>query len=804
MQRFRFVAFLCVLLAALAGPGPAAAQSQDPAQATVGGAANAPATSATPAEGAEALLRLLQDPGARQALIDYLGREAGAPAPDAASGGATPSATAQTSDAQPSDAPPSDAPPAEGDQAGDKDAAEAPHIAVRIATFTENLIDEGIGFLQKIRRPFANLPAGLSSSLGADWKVVQGIALQLLLLGLVVFATLLFLRKLADRVFARLVVGAEKATIVKRVSLLFARALSEAVVVAIALGVGYVTAVLTGAETRRVELVESLFLNAFFFVQIAKVSTRFALSPKFSALRLVPLDDAQALYWRRWLFAIFNVLVYGTMVVVPLVSTNLSFLLANSLRMMIVLTSVFMAIVAILLNRKATRDRILEYASDRTNVVASGAIELVARSWHLLAIFYVLLLLTVWLARPFDATTFMIRASVYSVLAVMIGTLVSLALTRTITGGVRLPSNVHARLPLLERRLNAFIPRMLAILRFGVFVGVVLAILQAWGAIDVLNWSASSDGQDWIGRALSAGIVLLISFLIWLSVMSWIDLRLNPRGRLPTSREKTLFGLFRNAFSIILVVMASLLALSEIGVNIGPLIAGAGVFGLAISFGSQKLVQDIITGAFIQLENAMNEGDVVTLGGVTGVVEKLTIRSVCLRDLDGTAHVIPFSTVDRVANFMRDYAYHVAAIGVAYDSDISEVKMAMHVAFDRLKEGDLGADILEPLEMHGVTMFGDSAITVRARIKTTPGTQWAIGRAYNEHVKTVFDERGIEIPFPQVTYHSAAAPAAADADVEEEPAKLEDGSARAGRKPQKPGRNTPASRSDMPEGEDEL
>jgi small-conductance mechanosensitive channel len=801
MQRFRFVAVLAVLLASLAGLGPASGQSQDPAPAATGDASGAAAPLA-PVESADALIRLLQDPGARQALIDYLGREAGAtgtPAPDAANGAAAPAGPAQTSEAQASETPPAD-----GDQAGDTGEAAAPHIAVRIAAFTENLIDEGVGFLQKIQRSFTTLPTGISISRDADWSAIQGIALQLLLLGVVVFATLLFLRRLADRIFGRLVVGAEKATIVKRVSLLFARAISEAVVVAIALGVGYVTAVLTGAETHRVELVESLFLNAFFFVQIAKVSTRFALSPKFSALRLVPLDDAQALYWRRWLFAIFNVLVYGTMVVVPLVSTNLSFLLANSLRMMIVLTSVFMAIVAVLRNRKATRDRILEYASDRTNVVASGAIELVARSWHLLAIFYVLLLLTVWLARPFDATTFMIRASVLSVVAVMIGTLVSLALTRTITGGVRLPANVHARLPLLERRLNAFIPRMLAILRFGVFVGVVLAILQAWGAIEVLNWSSSSDGQDWIGRAISAGIVVLISFLIWLSVMSWVDLRLNPRGRLPTSREKTLFGLFRNAFSIILVVMASLLALSEIGVNIGPLIAGAGVFGLAISFGSQKLVQDIITGAFIQLENAMNEGDVVTLGGVTGVVEKLTIRSVCLRDLDGTAHVIPFSTVDRVANFMRDYAYHVAAIGVAYDSNISDVKMAMHVAFDRLKAGDLGADILEPLEMHGVTMFGDSAITVRARIKTTPGTQWAIGRAYNEHVKTVFDERGIEIPFPQVTYHAAASPAALEDGDEKGLPASEGESERAGRKPQKPGRNTPVSRSDMPEGEDEL
>ncbi|WP_051242526.1 mechanosensitive ion channel domain-containing protein [Stappia stellulata] len=791
MQRFCFAAMLAVLLASLAGLAPALAQAQDPAQTAAGEATGAPPA---PAQSADALIRLLQDPGARQALIDYLGGEAGRATSQGGDAGAT---NAPGGAAQPdaSAGPATDAQPA---------AAPAPHIAVRIALFTEGLIDEGVGFLQKIQRSFTTLPTGLSIGRDADWGAIQGIALQLLFLALLLFTTAYVLRRLADRVFVRLLSGAEKATITKRVGLLLARAISEAVVVAIALGVGYVAAVLTGAEERRVELVESLFLNAFFFVQIAKVSTRFALSPRFSVLRLVPLDDAQALYWRRWLFWIFNVLGYGTMVVVPLVSTNISFLLANSLRMMIVLLSVAMAIVAILRNRKATRDRILGYASDRTNMVASGAVEVVARSWHLFAIFYVLLLLTVWLARPFDATTFMVRASVLSVLAVMIGTLVSLALTRAIIGGVRLPSSVHARLPLLERRLNAFIPRLLAILRFGVFVGVLLAVLQAWSAIDILNWFSSTDGQDWVGRALSAGIVFGIAFLIWLSVMSWVDLRLNPRGRLPTSREKTLFGLFRNAFSIILVVMATLLALSEIGVNIGPLIAGAGVFGLAISFGSQKLVQDIITGAFIQLENAMNEGDVVTLGGVSGVVEKLTIRSVCLRDLDGTAHVIPFSTVDRVANFMRDYAYHVASIGVAYDSDIADVKMAMHVAYDRLKEGDLGTDILEPLEMHGVTMFGDSAITVRARIKTTPGMQWAIGRAYNEHVKTVFDERGIEIPFPQVTYHAASRPAPLEGGEDDDVARIEDAGTRTGRKPQKPGRNTPVSRADMPEGENDL
>jgi len=793
MSRFPFAAIALAVAVFVSGPGSVTAQESPPATAGVlqdaaervnapagsadsapaaqdggassaptpqtGGSSSAPTTQVdgsssaptTGEPGADALIRLLNDPGVRDALTDYLrtqeaatsggrgggsGAARGTPAPageataDTAADGGDGEAAAETGEDPP-----------------------APHLAVRIAEATQALIEEGRDFLNKIKRAFTALPTALSYASGADWSDVQEAAIQLLLIAVAALGILYALRRLADHLFARLVARTRAATVLRRAGLLLARALVEALVVALAFGAGYLVAISSGPEGGRVELVESLFLNAFFFIQIAKVCTRFALSPKFSELRLVPLDDAQAHYWRRWLFAIYNLLGYGTMVVVPVVSNDISFVLANSLRMFIVLGSVGLAIVAVLRNRVATRDRILAYAEARGNAIASGMIELAARTWHLFAIFYVLLLFSVWLSRPFGATTFMLRATVLSVLAIMIGTLVSLALTRTITGGIRLPATVHARLPMLERRLNAFIPRVLSIVRLGVFFGVLIAILHAWGAVDVTGWSASRDGQEWIGRAMSAGIVILIGFLIWLAVISWIDFRLNPVSRMPTSREKTLFGLFRNAFSIILVIMVSLLALSEIGVNIGPLIAGAGVFGLAISFGSQKLVQDIITGAFIQVENAMNEGDVVTLGGVTGTVEKLTIRSVRLRDLDGTAHVIPFSTVDRVANFMRGFAYHVAQIGVAYDSDIGEVKMAMHVAFDRLKEGDLGPEILEPLEMHGVTTFGDSAITVRARIKTTPGMQWAVGRAYNEQVKRAFDERGIEIPFPQVTYH---------------------------------------------------
>lgn len=745
----RFPGWLALVLFVL---GLSVVQLPIPAGAQTAGTDSTDAASQPAASGvapsqaqAAALLQLLQDPGARNALIEYLGgKPSGAP-------GAAPASASDGQAVAPGGAAQSE-PAAEG-ASGDQEPARDATIALRIAELTQKMINEGRGYAEQILRAFTTLPTALSYSSRANWDRIQEIVIQIALIAGSLMVIVWLLRQASDMLFRRLIGDGEGITVLKRALLLLLRGVSEFVVVGIAIGAGYGVAMATGSTHGEVELFESLILNAFFFVQVAKIATRFALSPKFSSLRLVPLDDEQAYYWRFWLFIIYNLLGYGVMVAVPVISRNISFLLADSVRMMIVLAAVLIAIFAVLRNRVATRDRILDYAGRQSNVLASGLIEVMGRIWHAVAIFYVLLLLSVWLSRPFDATAFMVKATAFSVLSVMIGTLVSLMLTRAITDGVHLPENVHQRLPLLERRLNAFVPRVLSIVRFLVFVCVLLGILQAWAAVDVMSWFGSSDGQDWVGRLVSALIVAFIGFLIWLGIMSWVDLRLNPRGRLPTSREKTLFGLFRNAFTILLLVMIALLALSELGVNIGPLIAGAGVFGLAISFGSQKLVQDIITGAFIQFENAMNEGDVVTLGGVTGTVEKLTIRSVRLRDLDGAAHMIPFSTVDRVANFMRGYGYHVAAIGVAYDSDITDVKMAMHVAFDRLKESEAGRDILDPLEMHGVTTFGDSAITVRARIKTLPGSQWATGRAYNEYLKAVFDERGIEIPFPQVTYH---------------------------------------------------
>jgi moderate conductance mechanosensitive channel len=246
-------------------------------------------------------------------------------------------------------------------------------------------------------------------------------------------------------------------------------------------------------------------------------------------------------------------------------------------------------------------------------------------------------------------------------------------ISRAITGGLRLPADVRETLPLLEDRLNAFVPNILKVMRILVALGVLIAIAQAWQVMDFAGWMATEVGRDLTGRVISAALVVLIALGIWLGGLVLRRVPAQPRSRPRAHRARTHAA---GAFPQCLhhradLIIAAMLALSQLGVNIAPLLAGAGVLGLAIGFGAQKLVQDIITGAFIQVENAMNEGDVVTAGGTTGVVEKLTIRSVGLRDLNGTYHLIPFSSVDMVSNFMKGFGFHVANVGIAYREDVA-------------------------------------------------------------------------------------------------------------------------------------
>ncbi|WP_316356682.1 mechanosensitive ion channel domain-containing protein [Devosia sp.] len=625
-------------------------------------------------------------------------------------------------------------------------------IVRQLAEYTRAAAEGTSATLQALGQVFVDLQQGLGGTLDGDLNVLRDAAVGVMLVAAALFGSFLAFRIIvlwAQGVIARRVTGGGW---VSRILGAMAAALVDLGSVLLAWAIGNVVALMVGG-VGRMGINQSLLLNAFLLIELSKLAARSFLAPRFEALRLVPVGDSNAAYWSFWLGRVISLIGYTFLFVAPLLAANLSVAAASAVQVLVMATAVTIGIVIVLQNKDDVRNWLSGIAERRGHDGTGQLLVVLGQYWHIVAIVYLVTLLVVWFANPEQALPFMLGATVQSVIAILVGVVIVSFISRFVSAGLRLPEDVKQRLPLLETRLQAFVPTVMQVVRWVVIAGVLAAIAQAWALFDFVGWIGSPGGQQAAGSVISAALIILVCIVLHVVVASWVEYRLNTSiGKTPTPREKTLLNLFKNAFTIALVVFGLMLALAQIGVNIAPLLAGAGVIGLAIGFGAQKLVQDIITGIFIQFENVMNEGDVVAVGDKSGVVEKLTIRSVTIRDLNGTVHLIPFSSVDQVSNMVRGFSFHVAELGVAYDSDIGEVKQAMRDAFDLLMQTEHREDIIDDLDMQGVIAFADSAVTVRARIKTLPGKHWAAGRAYSEIVKKIFEERGIEIPYPHVTY----------------------------------------------------
>ncbi|WP_068087234.1 mechanosensitive ion channel domain-containing protein [Polycladidibacter stylochi] len=573
---------------------------------------------------------------------------------------------------------------------------------------------------------------------------------------LAAYVAAFLLRGIAKKLFSRAERFAEGRSSFFKGFLLVLTSLVDAGLVVFASGVGLVAALIMN-EGETVKYVDTLTLDSFMLIEMVRVGLKFAFAPYRPQLRLLPFSEKEARFWVRHLLFAVGIYGFGVQLLVPLININVNWSLGNSVRITCVLITLVYLVVTILRSRERVQQSIRTYAAQSiTTTFSRTLMKILGTLWHWVALAYVLGLFIVWIKQPYEAAAIIGVQSVLSLVVILISSIAIVSLNAIGRRGIRLSADISRALPALEGHLNRLLPIALTFARGAVALAGLLGLLEIWGLVSAFAWMATEEGSGFTGAIISALLIIVLGLGAWVVAMSWVDLSINEaRASGVTARKRTLYKLFSNAFSILLVVIIVLMVLSELGVEIAPLIAGAGVLGLAVSFGSQKLVQDVINGAFIQLENAMNEGDFVTVAGISGTVERLNLRSVRLRDLSGTTHIIPFSAVDSVSNAMKDFAYHVAVIGVSYDTDIDLAKKGMHEAFTRLvASGEAGAVIGE-LEMQGIISFGASSVDLRARIKTVPGSQWAIGRAYNEKLKQVFDEWGIEIPFPQVTYHSA-------------------------------------------------
>lgn len=223
-------------------------------------------------------------------------------------------------------------------------------------------------------------------------------------------------------------------------------------------------------------------------------------------------------------------------------------------------------------------------------------------------------------------------------------------------------------------------------------------------------------------------------------------------------RAETLGRVFRYIVAVVVLVVATTLILSELGIAVAPILGAAGVIGLAVGFGAQSLVKDYFAGFFILLENQMRQGDVVDIAGKSGLVEEITLRYVRLRDYDGNVHFVSNGLITTVTNMSRGYAQSVVDVGVAYREDTDEAVGVMRETGAAMRaDPSFGPKILDELEIAGVDRWADSAVILRCRFKVQPLEQWNVRREFLRRLKKAFDARGIEIPFPHLTLYAGAA-----------------------------------------------
>ncbi len=250
------------------------------------------------------------------------------------------------------------------------------------------------------------------------------------------------------------------------------------------------------------------------------------------------------------------------------------------------------------------------------------------------------------------------------------------------------------------------------------------------------------------------GIALLLQWIIRLSIRRFVR-KLGVEGMdaaraIEQKRTQTIAGVLRTASTALIWGLAVLLILGQIpGIDLGPLLAAAGIGGVAIGFGAQSLVRDVISGFFILLEDQYHVGDIVELAGVSGLVEKITLRTTVVRDLNGQRHVIPNGEVTVSSNFTSGFSRYLFDLPVPYEEDVDRaIGIVRAVADDMRKEPDFAGVMLGPLTVLGVDDYADSQVSVKMYIETMPGKQWETGREFRRRIKLAYDDAGISIPYP--------------------------------------------------------
>lgn len=311
-----------------------------------------------------------------------------------------------------------------------------------------------------------------------------------------------------------------------------------------------------------------------------------------------------------------------------------------------------------------------------------------------------------------------------------------------------------------KRLKPSFVDVIYRVVRLVLIVGAISLITRVWG-VDFLGTAESALGEA-VSRAIfDIAITAILAYALWLVIE--VAIGGSPEdteaadaggegGGAGATRLQTMLPLLRRFFQITILVIGSMIVLSSMGVDIGPLIAGAGVIGLAIGFGAQKLVSDIISGLFYLIDDAFRTGEYVDIGDVKGTVESTNVRSLVLRHHRGPLHTVPYSEIKHLTNYSRDWVIMKLEFRVTYDTDVNKVKKIFkQIGQEMLEDPIVGEDFIEPFKSQGVKSMEDSAMIVRGKFKTKPGKQFTIRKGIYERVQKAFEENGIHFAHRQVT-----------------------------------------------------
>ncbi len=522
-------------------------------------------------------------------------------------------------------------------------------------------------------------------------------------------------------------------------------------------GVGYAGTLLGSPHIK--DILQAAIL-AYAACRLATCVTRMFVSPAYPALRLVHISDQGAAYTLVWVRRIFAVGAFG------FAASQIGLLFglpqgATDAFMKAVFLLVHLFLIIIVLQCRRPIAGMIRSHRDKPGL--SGTVRnRIAAIWHLVAIFYIAALWLVWAAEIRHGYLRIWHIFLVTVGVIIVVRLFSIVVLGALDRAFRVSPDMKNRYPGLESRANRYFPLLRGTVSGFLTLLGVLALLEAWG-INTLAWfRANALG----GRLMSAAITIMIAgalaLAIWELVNASMDRHLSRLTReaqmVKSARLRTLQPMLRTVLLGTLIGIFGLTALSEIGVDIAPLLAGAGILGVAIGFGSQKLVQDFITGIFLLLENAMQVGDWVTVAGLSGSVENLSIRTMRLRAGDGSVHIIPFSSVSTVTNVNRGIGNAAVSVNIPIEEDSDHVcEILGEIATQMRAEHRFAEMMRSDLQLWGVDKVDAGVVTIAGQIVCTDSGRWAVQREFNRRMMIRFKETGIHIATPVTTVYNHVA-----------------------------------------------